>query len=446
MEHSLIQGSRYQYSVCSEPCNSGANRKRIKDRNCCWECVSCAKDHYVNKSDPYLCVKCPDGFIPNQHFNSCMIIPETYFAFSKPIAIILTSLSGTGISICIFVVIIFVKHRTTPIVKASSMETSGFLLSGILMSFGSVFLILGYPTFGTCLFTRIILGLSYTIGYSAMLSKLYLLDSAFSTKRMVQNSTAKSIRCPILFGGKIRPIHGRIIAISLTLLHLLSLLVWSIIEPPYVQKTLLVIRNNPRNFVICSDALGFWYLGVLVWPFLLMICCAIYAIKLRKLPSGFNETNNILVCSSISILLWVVFIPVYSFSENSILRVISLLLALLTHGSLLLVTLFLTKVYIIIFRKDKNTKNNVLASHSRTPPDGRISQSNQGLSATSIHSDVRKFSQLSQGKQTSEEMRTEMKSLNSMFLFLHASFVNIISSMSLYRWSVAYYFVLSLKV
>ena len=194
-----------------------------------------------------------------------MIIPETYFAFSKPIAIILTSLSGTGIIICIFVVIIFVKHRTTPIVKASSMETSGFLLSGILMSFGSVFLILGYPTFGTCLFTRLILGLSYTIGYSAMLSKLYLLDNAFSTKRMVQNSTVKSIRCPILFGGKIRPIHGRIIAISLTFLHLLSLLVWSIIEPPSVEKTIRVLHNNPKNIVICSDALGFWYLGVLVW-------------------------------------------------------------------------------------------------------------------------------------------------------------------------------------
>ena len=425
LEPSHIPSNIYRYSVCSEPCKPGAYRKRLKDRNCCWDCVSCEMYHYVNASDPYLCVRCPTGYIQNQHFNSCTIIPETHFSFSKPFAIVLTILSGLGIVTCTFVVIVFIKYRLTPIVKASGLETSAFLLSGMFMSYCSVFFILSYPTYATCLFTRIILGLSYTIGYSAIFSKLYLLDSAFSTKRNVQKLNFKPKRPAILSGERIRPVHARIIAISLTIVHLIGLLLWSMFEPPSVLNTFPVIGGQARNMVICSDAFGYSYVGALIWPIVLMLCCVIYAVKLRKLPSGFNDKNHIIFCSSISILLWVVFIPVYAFSENNNLRVISLSLALLAHGSLLLVTLFLTKVYIIIFRKGKNTKENVMSSHSRSPPNSKLSESRRRLSDTSFRSDVRQFTGLSHATQTTEGNQAEMKEINGMLICIF-SLVDIV--------------------
>ena len=151
------------------------------------------------------------------------------------------------------------------------------------------------------------------------------------------------------------------------------------------------------NTVVCSDALTFSYLAELIWPFVLMIVCIVYVTKLRNLPKGFNEKNSILYCTTVSFILWIVFVPVYAHSSDNSLRVITLSFASLLHGSLLLTTLFLPKVYIILFKKEKNSKEAVMGGRMSTsqgntgPPSVRdmgVSETDKGNDSIAIAQSV----------------------------------------------------------
>ncbi|KAK3102393.1 hypothetical protein FSP39_011088 [Pinctada imbricata] len=397
-----------KYSVCSDDCKSGEIRRRKEDQPCCWDCIACPTNSIVNITNPSLCLSCGQGYMPGRFKNSCEPIPIKYFSFSRPFAMILTSLSGVGIVLCLLVLCVFIVQRETPIVKASSFISSVLLLTSITLSFTTTILIFVNPTSVTCSFIRVLMGLSYTIAYSAIFSKLYMLSSAFSLKG--HNFSVKKRASKLVRKDKVLSSHAFLIALFLTFVHLLGLFVWIILEMPVVVSSYPVMDGQVTQIVICNDAVQYSYIMVLLWPFVLMIICVSYACKLRNLPEGFNEKNKITYCTAISILLWIVFVPVYAFSLNNNLRVIMLSLALFIHGTVFLSLLFLPKVYIVVFRKDKNTKETVLGTRSPSPtPLSNLSNSKRrGSNLSYCQYGHRSFSQnghqLSQQAQQTEIM------------------------------------------
>ena len=307
------------------------------------------------------------GFSPSQDGNSCQHVPETYFSYANPFAVFICVCSIIGITITGLVTAVFLKYRQTPVVKASSLKTSVVLMLGIIFAFASPMIILAPPSAVTCGLVRFCLGLGYTIGYSAICAKLYMLNSIFNSSLSHSDKKQKVKRDQKMFKRKKKlPRKALLLTLTLIAVHIVFLMSWILLAIPQTENIYSQTGNDVLNTVVCSDALTFSYLAELIWPFVIMVVCNIYVYKLRNLPKGFNEKNSILYCTTVSFILWTVFVPVYAHSTDNKLRVISLAFALLFNGALLLTTLYLLKVYVILFRKDLNTREAVMGGRWST--------------------------------------------------------------------------------
>ncbi|XP_062598842.1 metabotropic glutamate receptor 8-like [Saccostrea cucullata] len=360
----------YTASVCSLPCQKGQFRSR--GEVCCWECKECDYTEIVNASDPYNCQTCDinSGRTSNPSQNVCVEIPVDHLHYDNPSILVIFVLSTLGIIICCVVSVVFILKRTTPIVKATGFETSIVLLVGILFSYISPFILVSEPTIASCAFFRVFLGLSYTMAYSSIFSKLMVYNRAFDVQSSIKN---KSIQGQTVLNRNICTMKtALIISLSLSGLHFLALVFWSIGDTPSPVVKYSVTREEAIGILSCADLDNFSYFVSLAFSFLLMIACLVFAIKTRKLPDGMNDSHEIMYCSFTSFVLWIAFIPLYAFSENKLVKVMSLSISLIIHGSACLLCLFITKMYIVIFRPEKNNKERVMRT---TPSRSRDSYS-----------------------------------------------------------------------
>lgn len=97
---------------------------------------------------------------------------------------------------------------------------------------------------------------------------------------------------------------------------------------------------------------------------MLSVASTIYAIKTRKCPEGFNETRRIAFANYATIILWLAFVPLYLASTSNVVKVITLALSLSLNGLVQLLCLFLPKIYVVLIRPEKNTRELVMARHT----------------------------------------------------------------------------------
>ena len=66
-------------------------------------------------------------------------------------------------------------------------------------------------------------------------------------------------------------------------------------------------------------------------------------------------------------ILWLAFVPLYLASTSNAIRVVTLALSLSLSGLVQLGCLFFPKVYIVLMKPEKNTKELVMAQHRSSP-------------------------------------------------------------------------------
>ncbi|KAJ4442843.1 hypothetical protein ANN_04436 [Periplaneta americana] len=91
--------------------------------------------------------------------------------------------------------------------------------------------------------------------------------------------------------------------------------------------------------------------------------CTAYAVKTRKCPGGFNETRHIAFTNYTAIIIWLAFVPLYLASTSNSIRVVTLAISLSLSGLVQLGCLFFPKLYIVLFKPEKNTKEVVMSQH-----------------------------------------------------------------------------------
>lgn len=74
----------------------------------------------------------------------------------------------------------FVRHNSTPLVKASGRELCYILLLGVFMSYSLTFLFLAKPSPAICAMRRLGLSTSFAVCYSALLTKTNRIARIFS--------------------------------------------------------------------------------------------------------------------------------------------------------------------------------------------------------------------------------------------------------------------------
>ncbi|KAG9427873.1 metabotropic glutamate receptor 2 isoform X1 [Apis mellifera carnica] len=342
------QGTEFPTSSCPHPCGSNRIMVPKKEDPCCWTCQSCGIYQY--KVDEHKCDDCRVGTIPTENGTGCDPIPEEFVEYSNPWAIFAITIAISGIGLTMFVCSVFWIYRETPMIKASGRELSFLLLLGAFGCFSMTFAVVAKPSVESCAIVRFGIGFCYTVCYAALTTKINRIHRIFNDPgRNLHERRFTSPRSQLM------------IASILILIEIVFDVSWLLKEPPAVEHS---YSRRSANVRVCRGSENGSYVIGLFYPFLLTVASTFYAIKTRKCPEGFNETRCIAFTNYATIILWLAFVPLYLASTRNVIKIITLALSLSLNGLVQLICLFLPKVYVVLIKPEKNTRELVMARHT----------------------------------------------------------------------------------
>ncbi|XP_068602083.1 glutamate receptor, metabotropic 6a [Brachionichthys hirsutus] len=337
-------------SVCSFPCKSGERKKMVKGVPCCWHCELC--DGYRYQLDEFTCETCPSHMRPTPNRTTCHPTPIIKLEWNSPWALVPASLAVLGILATSGVVITFIRFHDTPIVRASGRELSYVLLTGIFLIYLITFLMIAEPGVVICAFRRLLLGLGMAITYSAMLTKTNRIYRIFEQGK-------RSVTPPKF----ISPTSQLIITFVLISFQVLGVFVWFAVVPPHTIIDYEELRppnpNLARGILKC-DMSDMSIICCLSYSMLLMVTCTVYAVKSRGVPETFNEAKPIGFTMYTTCIIWLAFIPIFfgtaQSTEKLFIQTTTLTVSMSLSASVSLGTLYMPKVYVIVFHPEQNVQ------------------------------------------------------------------------------------------
>ena len=324
-------------SVCSTKCQGGEISVRDPRKPvCCWNCLGGEENEIVVNNTFQAC---PPRHRPTTDRAACVAIPLLYVSISDSLPVMILLLSVLGILLNTFVLGMFIKHRSTKIIKASGTELCYVILAGTYLCFLAPGAFLIEPSTISCGLRRFISGISLTTCYTPLFLKTNRLYRIFRTAK-------SSLGRPLL----ISPCSQLLICISLIGLQALLGITWTLADAPAVDYAL---TNKKTLVVICISDVKTLFLNLSLC-FVLMAANTWYAFKTRKFPKNFNETQTIGVTMYISCMLWAIFVPLYLWSGESSnvflqLYIISIFCDVI--GFVSLIGLFGQKIMLLIYPK-----------------------------------------------------------------------------------------------
>ncbi|CAG7824008.1 unnamed protein product, partial [Allacma fusca] len=336
----------FPISTCATPCEPHQIKVRERDDTCCWKCRDCGR--YQIKHDAFHCDDCKMGETPDPTHSRCEEIPEKYIDYRNAWAIGAMGFAALGMFTTVFVALVFWGYNDTPIIKAAGRELSYILLLGIFLSFSVTFVIVAEPDPFTCGLMRFFLGFCPALCYAAIVTKTNRIARIFHHKPGTSAPKTKYIS----------PTSQMIIVGMLTAVEVLINIVWILWDPP---QTTYIYPDRSTKLRICEGVDTYRYMVGVIYPLVLLVFCTIYAIQTRKCPGGFNETKYIAFTNYTIIIIWLAFVPLYLASTSNSIRVVTLAISMSLSGFVELACLFFPKIYIVLLKPEKNTKEVVMA-------------------------------------------------------------------------------------
>ncbi|NXH20268.1 GRM5 protein, partial [Bucco capensis] len=327
-------------SVCSEPCEKGQIKViRKGEVSCCWTCTPCKENEYV--FDEYTCKACQLGSWPNDELTGCDLIPVQYLRWGDPEPIAAVVFACLGLLATLFVTVIFIMYRDTPVVKSSSRELCYIILAGICLGYLCTFCLIAKPQQIYCYLQRIGIGLSPAMSYSALVTKTNRIARilAGSKKKICTKKPRFMSACAQL-----------VIAFILICIQLGIIVALFIMEPPDIMHDYPSIREV---YLICNTT----NLGVVTplgYNGLLILSCTFYAFKTRNVPANFNEAKYIAFTMYTTCIIWLAFVPIY-FGSNY--KIITMCFSVSLSATVALGCMFVPKVYIILAKPERNVRS-----------------------------------------------------------------------------------------
>eukprot|EP00079_Xenopus_tropicalis_P023379 XP_012815745.1 PREDICTED: extracellular calcium-sensing receptor-like [Xenopus tropicalis] len=334
-------------SVCSQSCPVGFKKVMKKEEPvCCFQCVPCSQGEISNQTDSIDCWKCPWDMWPSGARDRCISKPVEFLSYVEPLGITLAATSVFSSLVPISIFYLFIHYKSTPIVRANNYSVSCILLVSLSFCFLCALAFIGYPQPEKCLLRQAAFGLVFTLCVSCILAKTVIVVFAFMATK--PGSSLKKWTTP--------RVPYMIITIC-TFIQLTLCIFWLSISPPFPQYN---IEAKPGIIVVeCKEnsPFAFWcmlgYLG-----FLASVSFTV-AFLARRLPDNFNEAKLITFSMLAFLSVWVYFIPA-SLSAQGKYTVAMEIFAILTSSWALVFCMFLPKCFIILFRPNMNSRDNLM--------------------------------------------------------------------------------------
>nr|XP_056720299.1 vomeronasal type-2 receptor 26-like [Euleptes europaea] len=350
-EESMVWQPRFNQvrplSLCSENCNPGYRmRKREGAPFCCYDCTQCPEGTVSGYQDMPDCSQCSAGHFPNKNKNYCIPKMIRFLSYQEPLGAGFLLLAMTLSLITVLVLGIFIKHHSTPIVKANNRHLTYILLNSLLLCFLCALLFIGKPEKVMCLLRQAAFGIIFSIAVSSVLAKTITVIVAFTATKP---------------GSQMRKWVGERLSVSIVLscscIQVVICIIWLVNSPPFPDVDM---HSMMEEVVLeCNDASPAMFYCVLGYTGLLAIVSFMVAFFARRLPDSFNEAKFITFSMLIFCTVWLSFFPAYLSIKGKYVVAVEIF-SILASSAGLLGCIFFPKCYIIVFRSELNKREQLI--------------------------------------------------------------------------------------
>nr|XP_034342445.1 vomeronasal type-2 receptor 116-like isoform X4 [Arvicanthis niloticus] len=286
------------------------------------------------------CIRCPDDKYANLQQTHCLQRSVSFLAYEDPVGMALACMALSFSTITILVLVIFVKHKDTPLVKANNRILSYILLISLIFCFLCSLLFIGHPNQATCILQQTTFGIFFTVAISTVLAKTITVVLAFKL-----TTPGRKMRGIITTAPKL------VIPIC-TMIQLVLCGTWLVTSPPFIDRD--IQSEYGKTVIICNKGSVIAFHFVLGYLGFLALGSFIVSFLARNLPDRFNEAKFLTFSMLVFCSVWITFLPVYHSTMGKVMLVVEVF-SILASSAGLLGCIFVPKCYVILLRQDLNS-------------------------------------------------------------------------------------------